>query len=184
VDNHDVARIMEVTNGDAERARLALTILLTTRGIPEIYYGTEIALRGGRDHGTIRSDFPGGFSGDARSAFTPAGRTAGQDSMFQFVRTLLHLRKEHPALTRGSLVQFPAVDNMYAYVRSSGEDRILVLTNNNAEPKGFKLSQVKDQLGTARTLKGLFGGKVISLEGISEIAIPGNTAGLFEIEGS
>ena len=88
-------------------------------------------MRGGRDHGTIRSDFPGGFPGDTLNAFTPSGRTARQDSMFKFVRSFLHLRKEHTALTHGSLVQFPPVDKVYAYVRFSGNEKILVLVNNS-----------------------------------------------------
>jgi glycosidase len=181
VDNHDVARIMEVTGGDIQRTKLALTILLTTRGIPELYYGTEIGLRGGRDHGRIRSDFPGGFPGDTLDAFTASGRTARQDSIFTYVRSLLHLRKEHPALSHGSLMQFPPIDDVYAYVRASEHEKILVLVNNGSGTKSFKFSALKDQISSARTLKAVLNGETFSLEGISEIEIPGNSARVYEV---
>ncbi len=180
LDNHDVARIMEVTGGDVQRTRLALALLLTTRGIPELYYGTEIGMRGGQDHGTIRSDFPGGFPGDSLDAFTPSGRTARQDSMFQYVRSLLRLRKEHAALTRGSLVQFPAADDMYAYVRSWGNEKILVLANNGTNAKAFALSTLQTQLGSARTLKEVLNGGMISPGVASTVEIPGNSVKVYE----
>ncbi len=181
LDNHDVARIMEVTGGDVRRTKLALAILLTTRGIPQLYYGTEIGMRGGRDHGTIRSDFPGGFQGDTSDAFTPSGRTARQDSIFQYVRSLLHLRKNHPALTHGSLVQFPPVEDVYSYIRSAGEERILVLANNAPEAKEFRLSILKGQIGRASTLRSLLNGTILPMDDASEIEIPAGSAEIYEL---
>ena len=104
--------------------------------------------------------------------------------MFQYVRSLLHLRKEHPALTKGALVQFPPLDEVYAYVRTSGKEKILVLANNSAEAKSFKLSLVKDQLRSARELRGLIDGKAVSLDGASEIEIAGNSDGIYEVGAS
>ncbi len=138
-------------------------------------------MRGGRDHGTIRSDFPGGFPGDTLNAFTATGRTAGQDSMFQFVRSLLHLRKEHPALTVGTLVQLPPVNEVYAYIRWSGKERILVVVNNAPEPREFKLATLKDQIGSAGALKGLLKGETISVNENSEVEVRGNSADVFEM---
>ncbi|MBI4535350.1 MAG: cyclomaltodextrinase N-terminal domain-containing protein, partial [Ignavibacteriae bacterium] len=101
LDNHDTRRIMHRVNGDVRRFKLALQLLLTTRGIPQIYYGTEIGMMGGSDHGRIRADFPGGFPGDRRDAFTATGRTAEENGIFQFLKELIALRRSHEALMQG-----------------------------------------------------------------------------------
>ncbi len=75
IDNHDVMRLMDLVDRDLQRYIMALKMLLTMRGIPQIYYGTEIGLTGGKHHGEIRCDFPGGFTEDTRDAFTAEGRT-------------------------------------------------------------------------------------------------------------
>jgi glycosidase len=147
------------------------------------YYGTEIAMRGGRDHGTIRSDFPGGFPGDQRNAFASTGRTAEQDSMFQYVRSLLHARKEHPALTQGTLAQLPPTDGIYAYARSFDKEKIIVLANNNSEVKKVKLSQLRSLLGNAGALRGLLNGKRLLLKDVPELEIPGNSAEVYLVQG-
>ena len=97
LDNHDIRRIMFMVNGDVPRFKLALLTLLTTRGIPQLLYGTEIGMKGGPDHGTLRADFPGGFPYDARNAFTEEGRTPVEQDCFAFTRNVLHIRKSHAA---------------------------------------------------------------------------------------
>ncbi|HMK38029.1 MAG TPA: alpha-amylase family glycosyl hydrolase, partial [Bacteroidota bacterium] len=104
LDNHDVRRIMYVTQGDAKRTLLALTMLLTLRGIPEILYGTELGMMGGREHGTIRADFPGGFPGDSLNAFEAKGRSAKDQEFFTTVRQLFHLRRERKSLSYGTMI--------------------------------------------------------------------------------
>ncbi len=133
---HDVQRFMNEDGATPAGLKLAFTFLLTTRGIPMIYYGDEIAMAGGNDPDN-RRDFPGGFPGDSRNAFTKTGRSADEQSVFERVRTLARLRAANDCLRRGKLTDLAATDQVYAYLRSSGTCSAIVVFNNDA-----KLSRV------------------------------------------
>ena len=113
LDNHDTRRIANLTQGDTGRTLMALKMLYTLRGIPEILYGTELGMIGGKEHGTIRSDFPGGFPGDTANAFTARGRGTKGNAFFTAVRQLIHLRRDRRSLAYGSLIHFPPVNETY-----------------------------------------------------------------------
>jgi glycosidase len=130
---HDVGRFMNEPGATAEGLKLAFTFLLTSRGTPLVYYGDEIAMPGGNDPDN-RRDFPGGFPGDPRSAFEPAGRTAGEADVFDHVRRLLRLRRETAALRRGAMRSLVATEQSWAYARlHEGQVAIVVLNNAPAE---------------------------------------------------
>src|SRR5262249_46867394 len=99
-DNHDTPRFAALPGLTPERLRVAVAFLLTTRGIPQITWGDEIGLPGHMDD---RRDFPGGFAGDSRDAFTAAGRTIQEQKLYATYRDLLRLRKGTSALRRGTL---------------------------------------------------------------------------------
>jgi glycosidase len=182
VDNHDTRRILYVTQGDTKRALLALTILLTTRGMPELLYGTEIARVGGQDDGLVRGDFPGGFPGDSVNSFTAAGRTAEQNSYFASLRQLLHLRKQRHSLSRGRLVHYPPVNEIYAYFRILGKERTMIVVNNKEERQSVGLAQFRGQLAGAVTLRNLQTDEVVDLASASELAVDGDTAAIFAVQ--
>ncbi|MGA9119708.1 MAG: alpha-amylase family glycosyl hydrolase [Bacteroidota bacterium] len=142
VDNHDVKRVMAALREDTARVRLALTLLLTTRGIPAIYYGTEIGIKGGDNDGTVRADFPGGFPLDERDCFTVQGRSAAQEELYVFVQRLIQLRKTHTALSQGRLVQFNPTHEVYCYIRENENERILVSMNSGTESQTVDLAKV------------------------------------------
>lgn len=100
IDNHDVARVMWVANENVEKAKLALTMLLTTRGIPQILYATEIGMVGAEEHGILRSDFRGGFPGDESDGFTEEGRTDYENDMYDYVKALLNIREKHSSVEK------------------------------------------------------------------------------------
>ena len=128
---HDVGRFLSDEGATHEGLRLAFTFLLTSRGTPLVYYGDEIGLRGGTDPDN-RRDFPGGFPGDARSAFEEAGRTAEEKALFSHVRRLLHLRRDLPALRRGGLVSLGLSEQAWVYARVHPEGTAVVFLNNAA----------------------------------------------------
>ncbi|MDR3763209.1 MAG: alpha-amylase family glycosyl hydrolase [Acidobacteriota bacterium] len=130
--NHDQKRLLSDDNATPEKLKAAFSLLLTVRGIPGIYYGDEIAMRGGDDPDN-RQDFPGGFAGDAHDAFTAAGRTAEEQAMFLHVQRLVHLHREHPALQKGSMTLLEANETSMVYLREEPGDRVLVVFN--AAPK-------------------------------------------------
>lgn len=163
LDNHDITRIMYITEENINRFKMAVTLLLTTRGIPQIYYGTEIGLKGGRDHGSIRADFPGGFSDSDHDAFTEKGRTDKEAEAYNFLKALIKIRKENPELSEGKLIHYPVMDEIYGYFRELGSERTLILLNNNNENKKVNLSIIAHKLPEGTKLKNLLTGEQIEI---------------------
>jgi neopullulanase len=125
---HDVPRFASEPGATPEGLAVAFTFLLTTRGIPLVYYGDEIGLPGGGDPDN-RRDFPGGWPGDPRDAFSAAGRTPAERALFDHVRRLVRLRAELPALRRGALRNLLAGESTYAYARLHQGQTVLVALN-------------------------------------------------------
>jgi glycosidase len=149
LDNHDTLRLAAVPGVTPARLRLAVAFLLTTRGIPQITWGDELGLPGHMDD---RRDFPGGFPGDPRDAFTPAGRSPDQDQLFTTYRDLLRLRKATRALRQGTLTDLAASDTIYAYMRQHGDERVVIALNLEAKPA--EVSLPPEAAGRAERLYG------------------------------
>jgi glycosidase len=136
--NHDTERFMGMPGATPAEMKLGFSILLTMRGMPQIYSGDEIATPGGGDPDN-RRDFPGGFAGDSQNAFTDAGRTAEQREMHDWVAALLHFRNSHPVFAEGAQqnLAHDATSLVYLRARDLGKgcgrgdgDRLLVAVNN------------------------------------------------------
>ena len=136
--NHDTTRFFTSAGESKEKLQNAFTILLTIRGIPQIYSGDEIALPGLNDPDN-RRDFPGGFPSDRRNAFTAAGRTPVEQEVFTRVQSLLRLRREHPALRKGLQRHVEYDDTSYLFLREDAADRILVVFNNGNASRRFEV---------------------------------------------
>ena len=166
LDNHDTSRAIFHAEGKTKRVQIALGILLTSRGIPQILYGTELGMLGGKSHVELRADFPGGFPGHDRDATTASGRTDSEEAMFQFTKKLLHLRKTHPALTRGKLVHCAPTwnDDTYKFVRVTKEETIVVVANGHDEAKSVSLKELSQYLGNGKTTNLLSEKEEVELE--------------------
>jgi glycosidase len=136
--NHDVTRL-RTESPDLQAVKDALTFQLTTRGIPMLYSGDEIGMEGGHDPDN-RRDFPGGWPGDARNAFEPAGRTENEAEVFEHVRKLLQLRAKTPALRRGSLTHLAAGPDHYVYARRISGAVVVIAFGR---PREFDISDLK-----------------------------------------
>jgi neopullulanase len=160
--NHDTKRFMSEPGATTDKLKLAFSLLLTMRGIPEIYYGDEIGMSGGDDPDN-RRDFPGGFPGDKRDAFTSDGRTPQEQSVFTHVRELLQLRQEHPALRGGELIHIFADDQIFAFVRQHAAspdgpaEQLLVVMNNADQPKTIEFNIRDTPIAKARSMTTLMG---------------------------
>ncbi|OYT72088.1 MAG: alpha-amylase [Chloracidobacterium sp. CP2_5A] len=132
VGNHDVPRIRRAVGGDLRRVKLALALLMTLRGVPQLYAGDEIGMDGGEDPDN-RRDFPGGF-GDAPDAFTPAGRAADQQGVWLETQRLIALRRQRRALRRGGHRDVVVQGKQWAFIRDHGKERLLVVVNGDDAP--------------------------------------------------
>jgi glycosidase len=128
---HDMQRFMNEPGATTAGLALAQTFLLTARGTPMIYYGDEIGMSGGDDPDN-RRDFPGGFAGDARNAFTEAGRSPEQQELFTRVRQVARVRRALEPLRRGKMVMLAAEDRAMAYARvpATGTGVVVVIQDD------------------------------------------------------
>ena len=139
---HDDGRFISEKGATIAGLKLANAFLLTTRGVPQLYYGDEIAMTGA-DEPTTRGDFPGGFPGDKRNAFAREGRTKAEEDLFDYIRKLAHLHNELEPLKRGALINLYVSDQQYAYARKIrpkprevifNADSAIVVINNDTKP--------------------------------------------------
>ena len=154
--NHDVPRFASEPGSSPEKLLCAFGLVLTLRGIPQLYYADEIAIPGGGDPDN-RRDFPGGWPGDAQNAFTEGGRTPEQQKIFVAVRALLQLRRTHSALRTGKLFHIFSDDDSYVFVRQSEDERLLVVFNNSQKARTLKLGQANTPLAEMLRSTSIYG---------------------------
>lgn len=182
LDNHDTTRAIYIAEGRVDRVKLCLAMLLTTRGIPQLLYGTEIGMLGGRRHVDIRADFPGGFVGDRRNAFDAAGRTAAENEIFDYLRTVVQLRKQHPALAVGKMVHTVPEEDVYMYLKLWEEESILVIVNGNDQERRIDFSEITHWLQGVKRLRNLLSGEEIPFHKGMELKLGGMQVGIFELK--
>jgi neopullulanase len=136
LDNHDMTRFLSIVNDDVDKLKMGIAWLLTTRGVPEMYYGTEILLKGVSDpDGKVRQDFPGGWKEDPNNKFTAQGRTEKENEVFNWTRTIANFRKNSSAIKTGKLMQFFPEDWVYTYFRYDDKQTVMVVMNTSTEEK-------------------------------------------------
>ncbi len=147
-DNHDIGRFQRDSSLALGRLKLAMAFLLTTRGIPQIYYGTEILMPGddAKGHGDIRRDFPGGWPSDTKSAFTSEGRTKKQNEIWNYMATILNWRKTASAIHNGKLTHFIPENEVYVYFRHNSEQTVMVILHNGYQPKTLDTTRFNEFL--------------------------------------
>ncbi|GAB3423365.1 glycoside hydrolase family 13 protein [Niabella aquatica] len=148
LDNHDIARFYSVLNEDTAKYKAAFAWLLTSRGIPQMYYGSEILMAGttSPNDGYVRKDFPGGWKGDADNKFTAAGRTAKEQSLFSYIRKIANFRKSSSAIKTGKLMQFAPYDGIYVYFRYDDKQTVMCAMNTNDQPAAISLDRFSERL--------------------------------------
>jgi len=180
--NHDVPRFVSAPGSSAAKLKTAFGLTLTLRGVPEIYYGDEIALPGGNDPDN-RRDFPGGWPGDAQTAFTPEGRTREQQELFAYVQSLLNLRRLHPALRGGALWHLASDDSSYVFLRESDEEKLVVAFQNGAAARDLKISLQDSSAQGAAGVSLLFGEGQAELDGQQlRLHLPAQSISIFALQ--
>ncbi len=133
--NHDMTRIYSLLNERMDLYKMAMSIICTIRGIPQIYYGTEIAMASTDDHGELRKDFPGGWPNDDKNAFTGHGLNERELDAQNYLKKLLNWRKNNLAIAKGDLIHYPVQDGIYVYFRRYENEMVMVIINNNDRAK-------------------------------------------------
>lgn len=179
LDNHDLSRIYSILGEDTDKLKMALGFLMTTRGIPSLYYGTEIGLKNFADpDGKVRQDFPGGWPGDARNAFSAAGRTAEEEAIFSFTRSLARYRKANPELFTGELIHFVPEKGVYVYFRQGGGKTLMCVFNPLGQ-QTLPLERFRGMLGEVATGRDIIGDFELDLG--TSIDLPAKTLWLIEL---
>ena len=150
-DNHDMSRVYTQVDERFELYKIALKFFLTTRGIPQLYYGDEILMANpGTDaHGVIRGDFPGGWPADEANGFTGEGLTELQREAQALTRTLLNWRKSASAIHRGKLTQFAPEGSTYIYFRHDDRLKVMVVINKAPEDRPLDVVRFTEVIGDA-----------------------------------
>jgi len=177
-DNHDIRRVYNQLGKDEGLVKLALAFVLTSRGIPQLMYGTEINMEGLTD-GQIRSDFPGGWPGDTVSAFTGKGLSPATQAMQAFVKKLVRWRQGHPVLSAGKLVHYRPLKEAYVYMRYNEKGKVLVVLNKNKTALSLDLTPYRAELGTARQGVDVLTGNSIALD--QPVTVPARSPLIIEI---
>ena len=168
LDNHDTSRFAQTDEmaKNLKRYKQAMVFLLTTRGIPQIYYGTEILMTGdkGKGDGDLRKDFPGGWQGDTRNCFAKNGRTALENEAFEFTRQLLNWRKGNQVIGKGSLKHYSIQNGVYVYQREFNGKSVVVIMNGTDDSKELDLTPYQEILPRENALDVLTG-KNVNLSG-------------------
>ncbi len=180
--NHDVSRLASAPSISLAKIKLAYSVVLTTRGTPELYYGDEIGMTGGDDPDN-RRDFPGGFPGDKQDAFTRSGRTPEQQEIFSHVQKLLRLRNQHPALRRGQLWHISWDQSSYAFARTTSEERLLIVFNSGPGAQTMHLSFASTPLQGAHKLTPLLGKHSVKISSdVADLTLAPDDLEIFSIE--
>lgn len=170
IGNHDQKRFMSEDGATVQKLNAAASLLVTLRGIPEIYSGDEIAMAGGEDPDN-RRDFPGGFPNDPHSAFLESSRTPEQQEAFAHLQKLLKLRRQHKALQEGEQTDLFSDAASFAFLRSSGDDRLLIVLNSvSGSPKAVHITTEATPLAGIHSL--------MPLDGASPAEVNGGTINL------
>ncbi|AWL11070.1 Neopullulanase [Saliniradius amylolyticus] len=181
-DNHDMTRIYTALNEDYALYKMAMKYILTTRGIPQLFYGTEILMShpGTDDHTIIRSDFPGGWQDDKSNAFTGDGLTEQQLNAQSLVTDILNWRQTASAIHNGKLTHYAPTDGTYTYFRHNDEQTVMVILNKNDESVTVDTGRFHEVIGDKTTARPVLGGEPVALD--QGIVIQAKSARIFEVE--
>ncbi len=180
-DNHDMSRFYNQLALDIGLFKLGISYILTTRGIPQIYYGTEILMEGDkkRGDGDLRRDFPGGWEGDKVNAFTGKGLLKKEIEVQNFFKKLLNWRKGNPVIHTGKLTHFAPENGVYVFFRYNNDKKVMIVLNKNKEDHHLKLKRFNEMIGGCSKGKDVLSERVYDLS--NEIVLPALTPLILEL---
>ena len=181
LDNHDLARFYSVVGEDFNKYKSGIAWLLTTRGIPQLYYGTEILMKNfANPDGLVRSDFPGGWAGDRENKFVSEGRNPQENEAFNYIKTLANFRKNNEVLQNGKMMQYIPENGIYVYFRYNTSKTVMIIMNSNDKEEKLMTDRFSERMN------GFTGGQNIitkeSIDALDSIIIPAKTTLVLDLK--
>jgi glycosidase len=182
LDNHDMNRFYSMVKEDIAKYKMGLGLLLTMRGIPQIYYGTEVLMKNYKDpnDAAVRKDFPGGWAADATNKFESGGRNAMEQQAFEYFKQLANYRKTSPALTNGKLVQYIPQNGVYVYFRVHANQTIMCILNTSAQQTALPTARFDEIIGSNKFGINIITGESTDLK--SSLNLPPNAIIMMDLK--
>ena len=182
LENHDTGRFNQIYKNDFKKYQMGLALIASVRGIPQLYYGSEIGMNGdkGKGDADIRKDFPGGWNGDSNNAFTKAGRTAEQNQFFDFTSKLFTWRKTNEAVHFGKMKHYIPENNVYVYFRYTDSKSVMVVMNNSTKTQSIKTNRFVESIQNYKTGKDIMTEKSIDLK--NDISMDSKSVLILELQ--
>ncbi|MES2374019.1 MAG: glycoside hydrolase family 13 protein [Bacteroidota bacterium] len=181
LDNHDLSRFVRADDTDLKRYKQGLAFLLTIRGIPQLYYGTEVLMTGTKEEGDgrLRKDFPGGWPGDKTDEFSRSGRSEIKNEAWDYMQKLLQWRKTSVAVTQGKMMHYAPRDGVYVYARIKDNHTVLVILNAAIKDQTIQMNRFTDVIGQYTNGRDVITAKTIDIK--NTITIPAKGEYILEL---
>ena len=168
LDNHDMSRVLSMVDGNIDKYKSAMAMLMTLRGVPQMYYGDEILMSGySNPDGLVRSDFPGGWAGDKVDKFTAAGRTGNENDAFNYVRKLANYRKNTTALQTGKMMEYTPEKGIFVYFRYDDKKTVMVAYNGRDKEQTITTERYVERIQGAKKAKNVLTDETVDLSSLT-----------------
>lgn len=165
LDNHDMTRIHSSLGESIPKTKMAYAWLYTCRGIPQLYYGSEILMKGiSNPDGWVRLDFPGGWAGDKKNAFTEQGLSVEEADFLHYVQKLGAYRSNSSALKTGKMMQYLPEDGLYVYFRFDNNNTVMCVMNTDNKAREVNFAKYAERTHTFTTGKDIITGNKIGAQ--------------------
>jgi glycosidase len=166
LDNHDMNRFYSMVGEDFMKFKMGLNLLMTQRGLPQLYYGTEVLMKNFKDpsDAEVRKDFPGGWPDDAQNKFLVSGRSEQENEAFNYVKKMANFRKNSSAVVTGKMMQFVPKDGLYIYFRYNEKQTVMVISNTGDKSYKPDWNYYKERTGNFSKMKNVITGTILTME--------------------
>ncbi len=181
LDNHDQNRFFSVVGEDMQKYKQGITFLLTARGVPQLYYGTEVLMKNFKNpsDAEVRRDFPGGWPGDAANKFLASGRSAQENEAFNFTKKLAQYRKTCSALQTGKLTQYIPADGIYVFFRHDAQKSVMVVMSQSDKAQTLSTGRFVENLRGFSRGKNILDDSMIA--DLGQLAVPAMSVQVIEL---
>lgn len=181
LDNHDMSRFYSVVGEDFDKFKTGIAMLFTTRGIPQVYYGTEILMKNfSNPDGLVREDFKGGWPEDKTNKFIAKGRTNKESEAFNYFKKLANYRKDNPVLQTGKLMQYVPEKGMYIYFRYNNQKTVMVIVNSNDKEQTLSTTRFNERMNGFKKAVNVITDD--ALNSVDDIRVPAKSAVVLELQ--